>query len=84
MSHQALISIVERASTDAAFRGQLASRQESALAAYDLTVDERAALLSGDAGQLRALGVDLRSSKFGPTSPDEQDAWIDWLQGLNR
>ncbi len=84
MSQESLIRIVERASADAAFRGRLASSPESALAEYELTGEERAALLSGDARQLRSLGVDARSAKFGGTSPEDQDAWVDWLQGLGR
>ncbi len=65
MSKEILAQVVERASTDAAFRAQLASSPESALAGYDLTADERAALLSGDAGQLQSLGVDARITKQG-------------------
>ena len=45
---QILAEIIERASTDAAFRAQLQSNPEAALAGYALTAEERAALLSGD------------------------------------
>jgi hypothetical protein len=70
MSQDALSKIVERASTDAAFRSQLSSNPESALAGYDLTPEERAAVSSGDPNQLRALGVDARISKLdNPAGP---------------
>ena len=63
MSQEALAMLVERASTDATFRSRLQSNPESALAGYDLTRDERAALLSNDSGKLRSLGVDARITK---------------------
>ena len=76
MSQDSLIQVLERASTDATFRAQLESKPDAALAGYSLTGDERAALLSRDAGQLRALGVDPRVMKIieSPTMPggDEQ------------
>ena len=55
--------MVERASTDVNFRSQLQSHPESALKGYDLTGDERAALLSGDSSTLQSLGVDARITK---------------------
>ena len=79
MSLEALATIVERASTDAAFRAQLASSPESALASYDLTAEERAALLSRDAGELRSLGVDARVSKLSGQGADDQQPWIDFI-----
>ena len=63
MSRGALVQVVERASTDAAFRAQLASNPESALVGYDLTAEERVALLRGDHDRLRELGVDVRVTK---------------------
>ena len=57
--------MVERAGTDAAFRSQLQSHPDRVLAGYDLTGDERAALLSGDASKLQSLGVDARITKQG-------------------
>jgi hypothetical protein len=75
MSQDSLIQVLERASTDAAFRAQLVSKPDAALAGYSLTADERAALLSGDAGQLRALGVDARVTKSieSPTTPGSDE-----------
>ncbi len=71
MSTEALVAVLERASTDAAFRAQLTDAPESALAGYSLSGSERQALLSGDSGQLRALGVDARVAKMVecPTIP---------------
>ena len=63
MSQQSLAMVVERVSTDAEFRALLARSPDSALAGYDLTPQERTALLSGDIGQIKALGVDVRVSK---------------------
>jgi hypothetical protein len=65
-----LAQVIERASTDAAFRAQLKSNPEAALAGYTLTAEEKAALLSGDPSALRDLGVDARVTKFGDTSGD--------------
>ena len=64
MSKQAMTQVVERASADAKFRAQLQRDPENALAGYDLSPDERAALMSGDENQLRELGLDQRISKW--------------------
>ena len=73
MAHEILIRVVERASTDAAFRTQLASDPARALAGYDLTAEERAAVLSADPSKLQALGVDARLTKQGDTTVS--DPW---------
>jgi len=65
-----MTAIIERLSSDATFREQLQSNPDAALKGYDLTTEERAALMSGDAGRLEALGVDTRVSKL-------QDSWIE-------
>jgi hypothetical protein len=65
---EALSKVIERASTDAAFRAQLQSNPEAALADYALTAEEKAALLSGDRGKLGALGVDPRVTKLYDTT----------------
>lgn len=76
MSQDALAKIVERASTDAAFRTQLQSNPDGALAGYDLSPEERAALLSGDSAQLSSLGVDARVTKLdNPAAPGEVFDW---------
>ncbi|HLH26367.1 MAG TPA: Os1348 family NHLP clan protein [Chloroflexota bacterium] len=60
---EALNQVIERASTDAAFRARLQSDPAGALAGYDLTPDEHAALRSGDSATLHTLGVDARITK---------------------
>ncbi len=64
MSQENLAKVIERASTDVAFRSQLQSNPETALVGYDLTAEEKAALKSGDARKLGELGVDARVTKF--------------------
>ncbi len=64
MSQQCLNQVVERASEDELFRQQLADDPETALAGYDLTDEERGALLRGDATGSHDLGVDARISKW--------------------
>ena len=65
-----LTTIIERLSSDATFREQLKSNPDAALKSYDLTTEERAALMSDDAGCLESLGVDARVSKL-------QDSWYE-------
>jgi hypothetical protein len=74
MSRESLVQIVERVSTDPAFRAQFESDPESALAGYNLTADERAALIRGDENQLRELGVDVRMAKYIP-QPTTDTPW---------
>ena len=59
----ALLKILERATTDAAFRAQLGSDPQSALAGYELTAEEQAALTRRDTHPPRDLGVDTRINK---------------------
>jgi hypothetical protein len=71
MSEQ-LQQLIERATTDAAFRAALHQDPVKALAGYSLTAEEKAALLASDAGGLGARGVDARITKMasGQTTPD--------------
>ena len=80
---KALAQLIERASTDAGFRAQLRSNPEAVLADYDLTAEEKAALLSGDPGVLLQRGVDQRVSKWasGQSMTSEQDSVIEWFKG---
>jgi hypothetical protein len=76
MSQDAMAKIIERASTDESFRTQLRSNPEGALSGYELTPEERAAVLSGDSGQMRSLGVDSRVTKLdNPPGPGEAADW---------
>jgi len=69
---EALTRVIERASADEAFRSRLQSDPAGALAGYDLTPEERAAVLGGDAGHLEALGLDTRVSKIdNPAVPGD-------------
>lgn len=75
MSEETLAKVIERASTDATFRAQLKDSPESALAVYDLTDDERAAVLHAAPARSGAIGVDVRVSKLdNPAVPG--DAWM--------
>ena len=60
---EALNQVIERASTDEGFRSRLQSDPTGALAGYDLTPEERAALSSADTAAMRMLGVDARITK---------------------
>jgi hypothetical protein len=74
-----LSQVIERASTDAAFRAALASNPDRALAEYSLSSAERATLLRAVPHAMAASGVDVRMSKLdnhaepGDTYPD--DPW---------
>ena len=63
MTETVLRQIVQRAVSDAAFRGQLRTDPAKALAGISLTTEESSALSSGDPTRLTALGVDQRMSK---------------------
>ena len=66
MSKSTVNQVIQRAVSDAAFRRQLQANPGKALAGFDLTPDERAAITSGDPTRLTTLGVDQRMSKaFG-------------------
>ena len=71
---EALNQVLERASTDEAFRTRLQSDPTNALAGYDLTPDERAALSSGDTEAMEALGVDPRVTKQYGSGPLDNPA----------
>jgi hypothetical protein len=71
MSKEALAKVVQRAISDGAFRRQLSSDPATALRGFDLSADEAAAIRSGDAGRLTAMGVELRMSKAFTLSSDQ-------------
>jgi len=64
MPSKAMEELIERAVSDEAFAEQLRTDPAGALAGYDLTEDEKAALGSRDADRIRGLGVDERISKI--------------------
>ena len=63
MTRNVVQQVVQRATSDAAFRRQLREDPQTALRGFDLTPDERSALTTADSGRLSALGVDQRMSK---------------------
>ena len=63
MSLGDLTRVVERATTDFTFLAQLNEKPDQALAGYELSAAERAALLEGDPSDLHLLGVDSRVTK---------------------
>ena len=66
MPSPAFEALFDRVFTDEAFVQKLQTEHEKALAEYELTADEREALLSLDPARVEALGVDERVSKsFG-------------------
>ena len=71
MSKEAIAKVVQRAISDGAFRRQLSTDPATALRGFDLTADETAAIRSGDAGRLTAMGVELRMSKAFTLSSDQ-------------
>lgn len=62
MSKAGLEKVVH-AMADESFRRQVKENPDAALAAYDLTPEEKAAIKSGNAAKLRELGVDERITK---------------------
>jgi hypothetical protein len=63
MSKAGVEAFAEKAMADETFRRKIKENPEAALAGYDLTSEEKAAIKSGNAAQLRALGVDERITK---------------------
>jgi hypothetical protein len=60
---KALTEVIERASIDAGFRAQLQSDPDAALAGYELTAEEHAALLHGGTVRHESLALDARVTK---------------------
>jgi hypothetical protein len=63
MTRSVVQQLVQRATSDAAFRRQLREDPQTALRGFDLTADERSAITSADSGRLSGMGVDVRMSK---------------------
>jgi hypothetical protein len=80
---EAMSQVIERASVDAAFRADLASAPERALADYPLTDDEREALLRDPVSALAATRLDTRMTQhhhdhLGPSIPGDVDPYGPW------
>jgi hypothetical protein len=56
-------SLVQKAMADETFRRKIKENPDSAMAGYDLTSEEKAAIKSGNTAKLRELGVDERITK---------------------
>src|SRR3712207_4284829 len=69
MSQAMLAEIGERARADAQFLAELQRDPEHALARYELSEDERAAVLRGEVGRLQELGRELQASAGGGEPP---------------
>lgn len=63
MSREGVSAFLTRVMTDEAFQNQLKASPEAALAQFDLTPDEVAAIKSADPAKIQELGVDERVSK---------------------
>jgi len=63
MSLEAVYKVVERAVSDPTFLDRCATDPDKALASYDLTPEEKKAIVSGNAHLLEGLEVDERVSK---------------------
>jgi hypothetical protein len=71
MPSPAFVELMERAFSDEAFAARLTAEHEKVLEEFDLTSEEKEALLSLDESRVAALGVDERVSKAfsGPVKP---------------
>jgi len=63
MSKAVVEALAQKAMSDESFRQQIKNNPDAALAGYDLTAEEKAAIKSGNAAKLRELGVDERITK---------------------
>ena len=63
MSRAGVEALVKKAMSDENFRQQVKTNPDVALAGYDLTTEEKAAIKSGNAAKMREFGVDERITK---------------------
>ena len=63
MSVEAVTQVIERVLSDPDFQEQCFKNPDEALASYDLTDEEREAILSGEGSRLEATGLDPRLAK---------------------
>ena len=68
MSKQAVEQVLMRALGDGEFRDHLRSGADAALARYDLTDEERAAIVNADQAALLEFGIDKRLVQMLPPS----------------
>jgi hypothetical protein len=70
MSKAGLEALTQRAMSDESFRQQIKTNPDAALAGYDLSAEEKAAIKSGNSAKLRELGVDERITKSAGLTGD--------------
>jgi hypothetical protein len=63
MSKSGVEALVQKAMSDETFRRQIKENPDAALAGYDLTAEEKAAIKSGNLAKMREFGVDERITK---------------------
>lgn len=63
MSKNALEAVVSRWLEDEEFRAQFATNPQAALVGYDLTPEEKTAIVNRDPSKVAHLGLDERLSK---------------------
>jgi hypothetical protein len=63
MSKAGVEAFAAKAVADMTFRQKIKENPDAALAGYDLTSEEKAAVKSGNASRLRELGIDERITK---------------------
>jgi hypothetical protein len=68
MSKRALEQVLMRALGDGEFRDRLRSGADAALARYDLTDEERKAIVNADQAALLEFGIDKRLLQMLPPS----------------
>ena len=91
MSREGLVHFITRAMEDEGFRAEVKANPDAALAQFDLTVEEVAAIKSGDRSKLQDLGIDERVSKiasveslvqFSSASTTPSESIVGWLVTL--
>jgi hypothetical protein len=70
MTMQAMMAVLDRAAKDYRFNWRMIEAPDEALAQYNLTDEERAALKAGDRDSLISAGLDERIT-----------AWVPWKRG---
>ncbi len=63
MSKAGVEAVAAKVMADETFRQKVKENPDAALAGYDLTSEEKAAMKSGNASRLRELGIDERITK---------------------
>ncbi len=69
MSREGLAQLIMRALEDEGFRDQIKANPDAALAQFDLSAEEVAAIKSGDTSRLQDMGIDERVSKIASYAP---------------